>query len=530
MGCPVRSSLYPWIVNVWLFTAMFVMHNGVTIAAEKPPAVLQKWMQPQDWQRDTDGPIIELGAKGDFDDTHVLGPCVAKIEDVYHLWYNGSTGAVNDRVFKLGLATSADGRTFQKHPANPVFRFGEGKYSVLTSTLLRRSDGSPIREDGKLRKWFSSAGLTGGGGNYALFETRSADGITWEPPSQPLLKHVYAPTVLKDGNGYRMWYTDVSQDTWVFRTATSNDGMQWRVHPDAVLKPEASWETSRIFYPTVLKIDGVYLMWYGSYWSARKQTTAIGFAASVDGIHWHRNPHSPVFRPDPNRPWESHYTTSQSIIRDTDGSFRIWYASRRQPPFVNKYFALCTAKWAGPDHLDSGDHKSSKSVVPTDATEFAAWKSSKRNKLKTMLGIPDDRVPLNASKRGEDSLGDLVIEKWVYTSEAGSQVPAVLYRPATSSGRMPGVVLTFGHGGSKSHPCYQYIGQLYAKLGIVCLAADPVGEEKMRDTPTHKQRINSGGRMLRATKIRELRLAHLDFPAYQRNRPFGADRLRRRVF
>ena len=83
-----------------------------------------------------------------------------------------------------------------------------------------------------------------------------------------------------------------------------------------------------------------------------------------------------------------------------------------------------------------------------------------------------------AESRGQIDLSDIVIEKWVYTSEAGSRVSAVLYRPRTFTGRLPGVVLTFGHGGSKSHPCYQYIGQLYAKLGIACLAADPVGEEE----------------------------------------------------
>ncbi len=90
-------------------------------------------------------------------------------------------------------------------------------------------------------------------------------------------------------------------------------------------------------------------MWYGSYWSERSNTTAIGLAVSLDGKRWMRNPHNPVLRPDPDRPWESHYTTSQSVIRNADGSFRIWYASRKQPPFVNKYFAINTATWRGPE-------------------------------------------------------------------------------------------------------------------------------------------------------------------------------------
>lgn len=442
----------------------------------EPRPKLRKWLQPQDWQRDVDGPILKLGATGEFDDTHVLAPCVAIIDDDYHLWYNGSTGAVRDRVFKLGLATGSDGRVFQKHAANPVFEYGDGKHSVVTTTLLRNADGSPIREHGKLRMWFSSTNLAGGDGHHALFETQSVDGVHWEPPSKPLLDNVYAPTVLKEDDGYRLWYTDVSDETWVFRMATSKDGQKWKVHPEAVLKPEAKWEQSRIFYPTVLKVDGVYLMWYGSYWSARRNTTAVGFAVSADGMTWYRNSYSPVLRPDPNRPWESHYTTSQSVIRNADGSYRIWYASRRKPPFVNKYFALNTATWAGPDQPTARRPRLPGGV--SNADEFSAWQVKTRKSLTHMLGIPKQKVPLQAEKRGETRLDNIMVEKWVYTSEDGSRIPAVLYRPAGVTAKTPGVVLTFGHGGSKSHPCYQYIGQLYAKLGITCLAADPVGEEE----------------------------------------------------
>ena len=50
--------------------------------------------------------------------------------------------ASRERVFRLGLATSGDGKGFEKHAANPVFEYGNGKHSVLTPTLLRRTDGT----------------------------------------------------------------------------------------------------------------------------------------------------------------------------------------------------------------------------------------------------------------------------------------------------------------------------------------------------------------------------------------------------
>ena len=119
-------------------------------------------------------------------------------------------------------------------------------------------------------------------------------------------------------------------EPWCFRAAESADGQDWRVYPEPVLRPNQAWEQTRLFYPTVLRLSGTYLMWYGSYssYTPGPFKTALGFAVSRDGIHWHKFSRNPVFGPDESRPWESHYTTSQSVVRRADGSFRIWYASR----------------------------------------------------------------------------------------------------------------------------------------------------------------------------------------------------------
>ncbi|MDA1017610.1 MAG: hypothetical protein O3A00_24520, partial [Planctomycetota bacterium] len=315
--------------------SLLLILSTSTIHADVPPK-LQPWLaSPQPWHRDTDGPIVSLGQAGRFDDTHIFAPMVGLEHGKYSLWYCGSTGRVAERVFDMGLATSMDGRRFKKHVANPVYRFGDGKHSVLTPTLLRSTDGATHREDGKLRIWFSSTWFSGGTGKHTLHEASSMDGILWSKPSPPLLDDVYAPTVIKDGETYLMWFIDVSREPWIVRHASGNDGRKWVVTPEPVVVVDQAWERQRLFYPTVLKIDGVYLMWYGSYWSARPGSTALGFAVSVDGLKWYKHAKNPVLTPDPNRPWESNYVTSQSVMRLKDGSFRIWYASGKQPPFVN---------------------------------------------------------------------------------------------------------------------------------------------------------------------------------------------------
>ncbi len=444
---------------------------GLLAAAGPVPEELRPWLNQQSWNRDTKGPIIELGTSGDFDDTHLFAPCVSFENDQYSLWYCGSQGTVKKRIFQMGLARSSDGIQFQKQPDNPVFEFGDGKQSILTPTLLRSPTGGTLREENQLRMWFSSTNFLDPTGLHQLHETVSKDGIHWKAPSPAELKHVYAPTILKTGRTYQMWFTDVSKDPWCIKHASSLDGKKWRVTPDPVLELSQEWESGRLFYPTVLKMKDVYLMWYGSYWTGRKNTTALGFAVSIDGLKWYRHPANPVLRPDPDRSWESHYVTSQSVMQLPDNRFRIWYASRKKPPFTNKYFAISTAHWSGPK---------TETVSPTlqKPAEFAAWKNQTRQRLSQFLGLPKTRIPLDAQKRDELEVDGIVVEKWIFTSEPGSKIPAVLYRPQSIKKPAPAIVLTYGHGGSKSQWQYNYAAQAYAKAGLICLAIDPIGEEE----------------------------------------------------
>ena len=305
-----------------------------------------QWLEPQPWERDIDAPCLSLGTAGQFDDTHIFAPCVALENGRYYMWYSGSRGEVDLRVFALGLATSDDGLHFTRHPAAPVCTLMTD-HSILTPTLVRHPDGSLRREAGKLRMFFSSTDFPSGDTRHTLHAMTSEDGLRWKTPSPPLLENAYAPTLFWEDDHYRLWYTDVTADPWTIRAAHSDDGFEWQVHPQPVLELDQEWEFQRLVYPTVLKEDGYYLMWYGSYSSYPPEVmkTSIGFAISEDGLNWTKSPHNPIFGPDPSRPWESHFTTSHSLLRLADRSLRLWYASRTKPPFVHKYYAIGTARW-----------------------------------------------------------------------------------------------------------------------------------------------------------------------------------------
>ncbi len=336
---------------------LFVGSIDNSAAQAQLPDELQQWLAPQQWQRDVDGPVLSLGNTGDFDDAHIFAPLVARHGDKYLMWYCGSRGFAHDlaktrkpdeRVFHLGLATSPDGITFTKHPAGSVFALEDTKRSVLTPTVLRNPDGSVRLENGRIRMWFSSGTLGGGGRVQSIQETSSVDGIRWTKASPVQIKRAYAPTVIRAEDGYHMWYTVPGSYPWLMKHAKSADGSHWTVTEKPVMKVTQPWEHFLQIYPTVTKIGNVYLMWYASYAHENRQTTAIGFAVSLDGVNWHKHPQNPVLSPDPTRPWESHYVSSQSVIQLPDGSFRMWYASRKKPPFTNLYFAINTALWSGP--------------------------------------------------------------------------------------------------------------------------------------------------------------------------------------
>lgn len=114
-----------------------------------------------------------------------------------------------------------------------------------------------------------------------------------------------------------------------------------------------------------------------------------------------------------------------------------------------------------------------------DIAAFKAWQDQARDRLRSALALPRERIALEPESRGRIEDGGLVIEKWILTSEPGSRVPGVLFRPAQpAEARLPAVVMTFGHGGSKGQPEYSYTAQVFARLGFACLMLDPIGEEE----------------------------------------------------
>jgi dienelactone hydrolase len=112
---------------------------------------------------------------------------------------------------------------------------------------------------------------------------------------------------------------------------------------------------------------------------------------------------------------------------------------------------------------------------PADARQFAEW----RRQIKKALFIPVPPPAIDARSYGSFSpVWGVIAERVTYATTYGMRVPAIVYRPAKESGRMPGMVVVNGHSGDKTAWYAYYTGILYARAGAVVVTYDPVGEDE----------------------------------------------------
>jgi hypothetical protein len=193
------------------------------------------------------------------------------------MWYVGNDGEHG----RVGYATSPDGFTWTKYEGNPVMNVG--------------ASGS--------------------------FDDMS----------------VWPGTVLFDGERYRMWYTGahgtISSDSdWQIGYAESVDGLSWTKHPAPVLDPGVGWDGGIVYAPHVLFDGSSYSMWY----TAVAATHAIGYAASLDGLHWTRHWGNPVVEgPGVGVGWGR-------VLHDpTSSVYVMWYANVDDYSWRRAWSACC---------------------------------------------------------------------------------------------------------------------------------------------------------------------------------------------
>ena len=224
------------------------------------------------WKREAGGqPVLPLGVDGAFDDAQVFGPDVHHDGDQYLMWYTGDAGikhASGIFHYQIGLATSRDGLTWARaNGGRPVLgNGGEGspdEVQAATPSVLREGDG--------YRMWYAAWAPQP---NHTICAARSADGIRWERenngnPVQGLDPPIaYGHAVARVGENYVMLYMALDAARSLYG-ATSTDGTHWRMLNGgrSLLNPGAGddFDANIVGHPYLLADGGTLRAWYTGY-------------------------------------------------------------------------------------------------------------------------------------------------------------------------------------------------------------------------------------------------------------------------
>ena len=205
--------------------------------------------------------LAPSGVSGDWDEVRVVGPSVINDGGTYKMWYAGYD---DDGVYTIGYATSPDGTTWTK--VGQVLDVGSP--GAWDAQMVREP--WVIKDGSTYKMWYE------GTSNWPQFEigyATSTDGVNWtKHASNPVFSgtpggwdafQVYAPSVVKDGDTYHMYFSGTDNDMsqrWSTGYATSSDGISWtEASRNPVLIPVTG---DSLDYVSVLNDGGTWKMWY----------------------------------------------------------------------------------------------------------------------------------------------------------------------------------------------------------------------------------------------------------------------------
>lgn len=163
---------------------------------------------------------------------------------------------------------------------------------------------------------------TDGGINFTrVYEGPVMDRI----PTEPQL--AVTPTIMIDDGLWKAWYisgikwilhNDYYEPVYGIKYATSTDGVYWERFPELCI-PQAH-DTEAFSHPTVLKNTDGYEMWYcfrdsRNYRANGPGAYRIGYAYSTDGKNWTRADEQKGFSVS-NKPWENEMVCYPFVIED----------------------------------------------------------------------------------------------------------------------------------------------------------------------------------------------------------------------
>lgn len=237
---------------------------------------------------ESEDPVLDTGEIGAFDDSGANVFSIVSDDRTKRLYYQGwqRTQRAPHLIF-IGLATDdRSGGGFRKHSITPIMD------RIEDDPFLR---GAPyaIKEGDAFRMWYVSARRWVQDAHGVHYEVdirhaRSTDGIHWSADAEPCVTlgdsdeyGIGRPSVLVDETGYKMWYSIRSlAQPYRIGYAVSVDGVHWtRLDSEGGLERAGDgWESEMVCYSHVVRVGDKLLMFYNGNQHGR---TGFGYAEAV---------------------------------------------------------------------------------------------------------------------------------------------------------------------------------------------------------------------------------------------------------
>ncbi len=236
-------------------------------------------------------PVLELGARGCFDEFGCMCSSVVRVGDELWMYYVGWSRPVSvPYAWAIGLAVSTDGghRFVRRFPGPVIGASHAEPYLQNGCQMIVLDDGSWWAGYSTGRDWIDDGGKLES--RYTLTSARSVDGVHWQRTGAPLVPEAFAgetqttPALFPHAGGWGMLFS--SRHSVGFRNAArgyrlgfawSADLETWeRDDARGGLAPSAAgWDAEMVCYPHVFDLDGEqWLVYAGNGFGA----DAIGLA------------------------------------------------------------------------------------------------------------------------------------------------------------------------------------------------------------------------------------------------------------
>jgi predicted GH43/DUF377 family glycosyl hydrolase len=286
------------------------------------------------WTKYEGNPVLTPGTSGTWDDEFVQTPEVLLIDGVFHMWYAGYDGRLN----QIGHATSVDGMIWAKDTENPVLTTGEnGKWdygNVIEPSVLIDSDSvyHMFYSGGVQFEWSTGYAYSMDGKNWIKYDsnpvlTPGSDG-SWDDTFTGLACVFFNA----DSTGFNMWYTGggtAAVEDWDIGYASASlepvpFDITWYKYPSNPVYQGKSGEfdSNSSFHPAIIVYDNQYHMWYSGY-DGQGNGSRVGYAVSEDGISWERHP-DPVLVTGSGSSWDN-FSVQQPTVLFDGTTWHMWY-------------------------------------------------------------------------------------------------------------------------------------------------------------------------------------------------------------